>query len=72
MKVTEKTGVRIEMTDQDTQKTVKQNFSNIRADQSDASLLKLAEVVGELAKEKVDVQGTYQVVEYQILNDTNQ
>ncbi|MGX7329543.1 hypothetical protein [uncultured Enterococcus sp.] len=72
MKVTEKTGVRIEMTDQDTQKTVKQNFSNIRADQSDASLLKLAEVVGELAKEKADVQGTYQVVEYQILNDTNQ
>lgn len=71
MKVTEKTGVRIEMTDQDTQKTVKQNFSNIRADQSDASLLKLAEVVGELAKEKADVQGTYQVVEYQILNDTN-
>ncbi|MHC9000348.1 hypothetical protein [Enterococcus bulliens] len=60
------------MTDQDTQKTVKQNFSNIRADQSDASLLKLAEVVGELAKEKADVQGTYQVVEYQILNDTNQ
>lgn len=72
MKVTEKTGVRIEMTDQDTQKTVKQNFSNIRADQSDASLLKLAEVVGELAKEKANVQGTYQVVEYQILNDTNQ
>lgn len=72
MKVTEKTGVRIEMTDQDTQKIVKQNFSNVRADQSDAALLTLAEVVGELAKEKADIQGTYQVVEYQILKDTNE
>lgn len=72
MKVTEKTGVRIEMTDQDTQKIVKQNFSNVRADQSDAALLTLAEVVGELAKEKVDIQGTYQVVEYQILKDANE
>ncbi|EOT51492.1 MULTISPECIES: hypothetical protein [Enterococcus] len=72
MKVTEKTGVRIEMTDQDTQKIVKQNFSNVRADQSDEALLTLAEVVGELAKEKADIQGTYQVVEYQILKDTNE
>lgn len=72
MKVTEKTGVRIEMTDQDTQKIVKQNFSNVRADQSDAALLTLAEVVGELAKEKADIQGTYQVVEYQILKDANE
>lgn len=69
MKAAKKTTVRVEMTDQETQKIVKQNFSNVRSGQPESAMIALAEVVQDLAKEKADIQGTYEVVEYQILKD---
>ncbi len=69
MKVHNKGTIRVELTDLETQSTIKQTFSNVKADQPDEVVLALSGIVASLTKGAAEVAGTYQTIEYQMLQD---
>lgn len=69
MKVHNKGTIRVELTDLETQSTIKQTFSNVKADQPDETVLALSGIVASLTKGATEVAGTYQTIEYQMLQD---
>lgn len=69
MKVHNKGTIRVELTDLETQSKIKQTFSNVKADQPDEAVLALSGIVASLTKGAAEVAGTYQTIEYQMLQD---
>lgn len=69
MKVHNKGTIRVELTNLETQKTVKQTFSNVKADQPEEAIVALSNIVASLTKGAAELAGTYQTVEYRIVKD---